>query len=481
MSLALYRKYRSKNLDEIVGQAHITTILKNAIDRGKVSHAYLFTGPRGVGKTSIARILAHEINNLPYNEESTHLDIIEIDAASNNGIDDVRDLREKARLAPAAADKKIYIIDEVHMLSKPAFNALLKTLEEPPEHVVFILATTDVEKLPATIVSRTQRFNFKSINTEDAIKHLKQIAKKESIKISDEALAMIAQRGEGSFRDSISLLDQMSSLANDKEGITAELIEASLGLAPNTAIEKLLHAIDNNNFEVVVNTLDHLYQGGVDSVVLSKQLLDSIVKQLISKPNLMPMIDGLLQVSSSTHPELKLISVLGQAANSSNSPPTKSVALKSQPDEIKASVKELRNLTKQEKQTKKQKEETKMTTSTQNTIDFENLLAHTKENYIAIYSVLNKCSYDVEDGVLNLYCNNNFYKKKLDDPKYATLLHKTLQELGSGDLEIHTIPTGRPIKDSKMMAIAVIMGGGEEVKIDVHGSERSTSWQSTAA
>ena len=154
MGKALYRKYRSRSLSEIVGQPHITAILERAIANGTTAHAYLLTGPRGVGKTSIARILAHEINRLPYRDESTHLDIIEIDAASNNSVEDIRDLREKVQIAPVSAPKKIYIIDEVHMLSKSAFNALLKTLEEPPEHAVFILATTDADKLPATILSR---------------------------------------------------------------------------------------------------------------------------------------------------------------------------------------------------------------------------------------------------------------------------------------------------------------------------------------
>ena len=188
MSQALYRKYRSKALADVVGQNHITDILTRALKSGRIAHAYLFTGPRGVGKTSVARILAHEINQLPYTDESNHLDIIEIDAASNNGVEDVRDLREKVQIAPVSASKKVYIIDEVHMLSKPAFNALLKTLEEPPEHIVFILATTDVEKLPATIISRTQRFGFRAISIDDAVRHLKHIAGEENITISDDAL-----------------------------------------------------------------------------------------------------------------------------------------------------------------------------------------------------------------------------------------------------------------------------------------------------
>ena len=178
MGQALYRKYRSKKLAEIVGQEHVTKTLDNSIKTNSLSHAYLFSGPKGVGKTSIARILAHEVNELPYTDESIHLDIIEIDAASNRRIDEIRDLREKVHIAPTSAKYKVYIIDEVHMLTKEAFNALLKTLEEPPAHVIFILATTEAHKLPETIVSRTQRFTFKPIDNAQAVGHLRSIAKK---------------------------------------------------------------------------------------------------------------------------------------------------------------------------------------------------------------------------------------------------------------------------------------------------------------
>lgn len=172
MGQALYRKYRTKTFAETVGQEHVTQTLENAIKQGKISHAYLLTGPRGTGKTSIARILAHEINGLPYTDEA-HLDIIEIDAASNRRIDEIRDLRDRVNIAPTAAKYKVYIIDEVHMLTKEAFNALLKTLEEPPAHVVFILATTEAHKLPETIISRTQRYSLRPVPEEQVIAHLK--------------------------------------------------------------------------------------------------------------------------------------------------------------------------------------------------------------------------------------------------------------------------------------------------------------------
>ncbi|HEX4662392.1 MAG TPA: DNA polymerase III subunit gamma/tau, partial [Candidatus Saccharimonadales bacterium] len=230
MGQALYRTYRSKSLATVIGQEHVTEVLARAIAAGRISHAYLLTGPRGVGKTSVARILAHEINKLPYTDESTHLDIIEIDAASNRRIDDIRDLREKVHIAPTSAAYKVFIIDEVHMLTSESFNALLKVLEEPPAHVVFILATTELHKLPATIVSRTQRFTFRPISIDKIVAHLKDIAEKEKIEIDDEALQLIAQHGDGSFRDSISLLDQLGN--NGATKVTATTVEAMLGLAP---------------------------------------------------------------------------------------------------------------------------------------------------------------------------------------------------------------------------------------------------------
>jgi DNA polymerase-3 subunit gamma/tau len=232
MGQALYRKYRSKSLNEVVGQTHVTKTLQQALEKHQISHAYLFTGPRGVGKTSVARILAHEINELPYDDDSMHIDIIEIDAASNRRIDEIRELRDKVHIAPTSAKYKVYIIDEVHMLTREAFNALLKTLEEPPEHVVFILATTDAHKLPDTIVSRTQRFHFKPAEPKDLIALLQKIAKAEKITISSEAVTLLAEHSDGSFRDSLSLLDQARS---HSAAIDEQTIQQLLGLPPSGA------------------------------------------------------------------------------------------------------------------------------------------------------------------------------------------------------------------------------------------------------
>lgn len=483
MSKALYRKYRSKSLDEVIGQNHVTDILSRAIENGRVSHAYLLTGPRGVGKTSIARILAHKINDLAYEDESTHLDIIEIDAASNNGVDDVRDLRDKARIAPVSAQKKIYIIDEVHMLSKPAFNALLKTLEEPPEHVVFILATTNIEKLPQTIISRTQQFNFRLITNDDAFKHLKFIAKQEKINISDDALQLIAERGNGSFRDSISLLDQLSSLADPKNKITAELIQSSLGLASSESIDLILKAVDSGDLKAAVSQLEETLNNGVSGLVFAGQIMAKLRTAITDQPDLLPLLNNLIDVSKSPQPELKLLSVIGLAtAQNQKASLPKTAALQVATPEISASVKELRELEKQATKEKPQEKpvstpkiaEEPVDTPTLEThdaspekFDWDRLIEHTRKNYVALYSVLSKCTPELETTELTLYTSNTFYKKKLDDTKYSPLLYKALEEVDVYGLHIHTIPTPPPPKDSQAAAVAVIMGGGEEVSVDI--------------
>ena len=481
MSQALYRKYRSKSLDEVVGQRHITDVLGKAIKSGRISHAYLFTGPRGVGKTSIARILAHEINKLPYDEKTQHLDIIEIDAASNNGVEDIRDLREKVQLAPVSASKKVYIIDEVHMLSKAAFNALLKTLEEPPEHIVFILATTDVEKLPATIVSRTQRYGFRAITPADAVRHLRHIATEEKIKISDDALALIARRGDGSFRDSISLLDQLSSLADDGEIGTA-LIETSLGLAPDTLVDALIEAAQQHDIATLSQKLEAAAADGIGAGVLTDQIMYVLRTKVVQQPRLLSLIDALLDVPKSSQPDLKLFTVLGSFQAHAT---PKAAALVASVPEVSATVEELARKAVQPHPvepaapkpvvapvSKKAPQPTatpapatpEKTAQTQ-PFDWAALVEHTRTNYVALFSVLSKCQYTLEDDTMTLYTVNAFYKKKLDDPKYSAHLYESLKAVGCGHLNVGTLPERLPLKDSQAAAVAAMMGGGEEVAV----------------
>ena len=315
MGQALYRKYRSKSLAEIVGQEHVTTTLANALKAGRISHAYLLSGPRGVGKTSIARILAHEINGLPYTDEA-HLDIIEIDAASNRRIDEIRDLRERVNTAPSAAKYKVYIIDEVHMLTKEAFNALLKTLEEPPAHVIFILATTEAHKLPETIVSRTQRYSLRPVPEGQVIGHLKAIAKGEKLQIDDDALGLIAKHGEGSFRDSISLLDQASSTSPH---VTRADVERILGLAPDEYIARLTEAVSKADSGSIVATLAELYGLGYEPAMVAHQLGAQLRAGLLtgqaSNPHAsLELLRKLLDVPAARSPKQLLELTLLQAA-----------------------------------------------------------------------------------------------------------------------------------------------------------------------
>lgn len=477
-SRALYRKYRSKSLDEVVGQRHVTDILSRSLQQGNVAHAYLLTGPRGVGKTSIARILAHEINKLPYSDNTTHLDIIEIDAASNNGVDDVRDLREKVQIAPVSAGKKVYIIDEVHMLSKPAFNALLKTLEEPPEHVVFILATTDIHKVPDTILSRTQRFTFRAITPSDAQSHLRFIADSEHISIDDDALALIAEHGGGSFRDSISLLDQLRSLSADGETISANLVEQVVGLAPTSELQALLNAYETHDAETIIATLDTLEGQGIDARQVVNQLIALLRPRLGAHQRWITLLDRLVAVLRSSRPDILLLtSLLSEPTTQGKNVPLMATPIA---PELQVLTKEATKPRPSEKRIEKQAEKSaveekvseailsqpaKKRTAAAVPFDWDAYLAYMKEHHIALHSILAKCKPEIDGDILSIYANTAFWKKKLDDAKYQPLLHKTLEELNVGELTIEVIPTGAPLKDSQAAAVAAIMGGGEEVEL----------------
>ncbi len=292
---SLYRKYRPMRFEDVCGQQFIVKTLSNAIKNNKIGHAYLFCGTRGTGKTTIAKIFAKLVNclnpldNVPcgeceicLNENTDEIpDIIEIDAASNNGVDEIRELKNKIKLMPVMCKYKVYIIDEVHMLSTGAFNALLKTLEEPPEHVIFILATTEPQKLPITIISRCQRFDFKKINVLDISKRLKYISQKEGIDIDDEAIEEIAKLSEGAMRDAIGLLDQISSFADSK--ITVEDIYTIRGSVSNRVLIELIEKYIDNDASSILSIVDNIYLSGKDFYRLSEDILVFYRNMLISK------------------------------------------------------------------------------------------------------------------------------------------------------------------------------------------------------
>jgi len=294
MYQALYRKYRSQTFGQLVGQEVIATTLRQAVEQGKISHAYLFSGPRGTGKTSVAKIFAKAMNcpnqkgGEPCNEcyiceaitNGSLEDVIEIDAASNNGVDEIRDIRDKSTYAPSLAPHKVYIIDEVHMLSTGAFNALLKTLEEPTENVVFILATTELHKIPATILSRVQRFEFKSIKTPAIQDHLKAVLDKEGIDYEEEAVAIIARRAEGGMRDALSILDQALSLTAGAQ-LTTATAEEITGSISQEALDLYVVALSAQDATAALDQLNLIFDNGKNMARFVTDLLQYLRDLLI--------------------------------------------------------------------------------------------------------------------------------------------------------------------------------------------------------
>lgn len=296
MYQALYRKYRSQTFDEMVGQSVISTTLKQAVESGKISHAYLFSGPRGTGKTSAAKIFAkamncpNQVNGEPCNQcdicrditNGSLEDVIEIDAASNNGVDEIRDIRDKSTYAPSRATYKVYIIDEVHMLSTGAFNALLKTLEEPTENVVFILATTELHKIPATILSRVQRFEFKAIKQRAIREHLASILDKEGLTYEVDALNLIARRAEGGMRDALSILDQALSLSPDDQ-VTMAIAEEITGSISMVALDDYVQHLMENQATQALQALETIYDSGKSMSRFATDLLAYLRDLLVVK------------------------------------------------------------------------------------------------------------------------------------------------------------------------------------------------------
>ena len=296
MYQALYRKYRSQTFGQLVGQQVVATTLRQAVEQGKISHAYLFSGPRGTGKTSVAKIFAKAMNcpnqkdGEPCNDcyicqaitEGSLEDVIEIDAASNNGVDEIRDIRDKSTYAPSLAKHKVYIIDEVHMLSTGAFNALLKTLEEPTENVVFILATTELHKIPATILSRVQRFEFKSIKTQDIIGHIEWILEQEGINFEQEGVQIIARRAEGGMRDALSILDQALSLTQENR-LTTDIAEEITGSISLGALDAYVAALIAHDAVAALDNLNLIFDSGKNMARFVTDLLQYLRDLIIVK------------------------------------------------------------------------------------------------------------------------------------------------------------------------------------------------------
>lgn len=489
MGQALYRTYRSKNLSEIVGQEHITQTLSNALKKGLISHAYLFTGPRGVGKTSIARILAHEINNLDYNEKQIHLDIIEIDAASNRRIDEIRDLRDKVHVAPAHAKYKVYIIDEVHMLTREAFNALLKTLEEPPAHAVFILATTEIHKLPETIISRTQRFTFKPVDQAKVIAHLKHIAKEEKIKIDDDALALIAAHGEGSFRDSISLLDQAGNFGTH---VTRTDIERTLGIAPTEQITMLVKAITNKDCSKAVTILNNLQEQGSNAAAVAKQLGEQLRGAVLSgampKEPTLALLTALLNVPTSANPSVYLeialldatlsdapqapVAVItppatpksGETTQATKAPTAKPVPTKSakatQSAQIAEAEEESDPVPEQSKtesstpqvqsesavetlSVDKASDETPNSDASLDVASWNQVLTSIKQNHNTLYSILRSAEPTFEAGIITLTFAFSFHQRRINEKRNRQIVADTITSV-TGEKIIIKCKIGKP-------------------------------------
>jgi DNA polymerase-3 subunit gamma/tau len=483
MGQALYRKHRPKKLDDIVGQEHITSTLGQALKTGRISHAYLFTGPRGTGKTSVARILAHEINNLPYEDDQPHIDIIEIDAASNRRIDEIRELRDKVYVAPALAKYKVYIIDEVHMLTREAFNALLKTLEEPPDHAIFILATTDAHKVPATIISRTQRFSFKPVASDAVIAHLQSLAKAERLEVDDDALALLAEHGGGSFRDSISLLDQAASSG---QKLTVDSVRQLLGVPPASAVDGLLAAVSQATSSNLVKQLSELYEQGYQAASIARELAERLRAQLVDGHGDAGVVELLLQLLAvptaydpARYLEIILLGAGLPAASAASTqtppPPAPSPVKVAEPpvakmEAAKPRVIEKRAVKSEEPAIRAAKPGTHAALDTK---IWPDVLSSLKGRHNTLYGIARMARPEFTAKGLTLACAFPFHQKQLQDSKHRQALSQIIHDLTGESVEITCIvdksvkseapkvANAKPAEPAALSTISNIFGGGE--------------------
>lgn len=490
----LYTKYRSQKFSEVVGQKHVVKVVSNAVARGKLTHAYLFSGPRGTGKTTMARLLAKSLNCIsrkkgyfePCNKcqscreinEGMSMDIIEIDAASNRGIDEIRALRDKVRFAPSGKKYKVFIIDEVHMLTREAFNALLKTLEEPPKHVVFILATTELHKVPDTIISRTQQFDFHLHNLTDIANRLSEIAKKEKINIDKESIDIIANFSRGGMRDAISLLDQVSNVSKK---IDEKTTREALGLASFDTINKFVKYLVSKKVDKLVDLIRRLYEEGVDFEQFNLELIEYLRKIMLVKHGYKKVLDNVtkedktiieniaqdlssaqivryIETFIKSQEDLKYISIsylpleisvykltLDNEDDNFTKKPRKIVeTIKNEPKDIKLNKKITTNSKKKlQDSTKKVKIDIKKIKD-----DWKNIVSKIAKNQSLKIILKNSAPLKIEDGKLVVGVEFKLYKDKLEDKKIYQEVCKCIEEHTSNKCELKFVVDSSLVKEA---------------------------------